>query len=180
MVSDVGNEVGLMDYIFLYNIVCSVNFVILSWGSLASPTVALSWGVPHHAVGAQHQEYVFELIHEFLRLPTDTSVYSQQDLLFPFLNTEESFLWALFLHEALLLSFVSPMDSDFIAALTFLFPCPQTTTRKTGVFFFTSLFSCLTEMTYFSRDSLDVPSVDFLFFSVLCLPLLNLPFRFSF
>ena len=73
----------------------------------------------------------------------------------------------------------SPMDSVFIAALTFLFSCPQTTAKKTGVFFFTSLFSYLTEMICLSWDSLDDPSVVFfLVFSVLVLPLLflSLPF----
>ena len=43
MVWDARNVVGLMNDIFLYNIVCSVNFIIFSLGSLASPTVALSW-----------------------------------------------------------------------------------------------------------------------------------------
>ena len=67
---------------------------------------------------------------------------------------------------------VSPIDSDFTTALTFLFSYPQTTAKKTGVFFFTSFFNCLMEMICHSRDNLDDPSVVcFLIFSVLVLPL---------
>ena len=53
MVSEVGNDVGLTNYIFLYNTIFSANSVIFSLGSLASLTVALSWGVPNYLAGAQ-------------------------------------------------------------------------------------------------------------------------------
>ena len=54
MVSNAGNVVGLMNYISLYNIVALSNFVIFSLGSLASPTMALSWGMLHRLARAQH------------------------------------------------------------------------------------------------------------------------------
>ena len=72
------------------------------------------------------------------------------------------------------------MDSDFTAAFIVLYSYPQTTAKNTGVFFFTSLFNCFTEMICLSWDSLDVPSIVFLFFSVLVLLSLLLPFRVSF
>ena len=74
---------------------------------------------------------------------------------------------------------LSLMNSDFTAALTFLFSWPQTTAKKTSVFFFTSFFNYLTDIICCSRGNLNDPLVGF-FLSVLVLPLLILPFRVSF
>ena len=72
MVWDATNVVGLMNYIYLYNNVRSINFVIFSLGSLASPIVALSWAMPHHLAGAQH--VVLELAHSSLVGVLDSSI----------------------------------------------------------------------------------------------------------
>ena len=44
------------------------------------------------------QEHVLELLNEFFQLSIDTQVYPRLDLLFPFLNTEETFFRAEFFH----------------------------------------------------------------------------------
>ena len=69
-----------------------------TWGFRALLGANLMHNVPFWGTSLWQcvREHIFELIDEFLQLPTDTRVYPLKDLCFPLLNTEELklLLWA--------------------------------------------------------------------------------------
>ena len=125
------------------------------------------------------REYILELIDEFLPFPRTPRPTLDRISSSRSSTLRNRFFGPVFFIRSRFFPSVSPMDSDFTAALTVLFSCPQTTAKKTGVFFFTSFFNYLTDIICRSQDNRDDRSV-VVFFAVLVLSFPILPFRVSF
>ena len=112
----VGTRTGLDETLSQEVLPLLFHFILINWSKLVWWPIwglrallganlmhnVLFWGT---SLWQRVWEYIFQLIDEFFQFPTDTRVYPPQNLLFLFLNTEEMFLRAEFLHKVSPLAF---------------------------------------------------------------------------